>query len=106
MRSSRSVLGVGEAVSAKFHSKLDKRDTIDGWKSVSKDSAGVPYSALLYQRYVGGVWRQVQDAYSEIKGDNLAELPLAAMVDAVGVSYSPCLVPFHRPRRSWIRLPP
>ena len=84
---SRTVLSVGEAVAAKFHSKLDKRDTLDGWTTVAADAGGVPYSALLYQRYVGGVWRQVQDAYSEIKGDNLAELPVAAMLEAAGVPF-------------------
>ena len=83
----RQVLAVGPSVAAAFHSKLDKRDTVAGWNSVANDSAGVPYSALLYQRYVGGVWRQVQDAYSEVKGDNLAELPVAKMLQDAGVSF-------------------
>ena len=72
----RDILRVPEAASHHFHSKLDKRDTLDGWRSVAANSSGVPYSALLYQRYVGGVWRQVQDAYSEVKGDALLEYPL------------------------------
>ena len=72
----RDILRVPESVSQHFHSKLDKRDTRDGWQSVAEDSSGVPYAALLYQRYVGGVWRQVQDAYSEVKGDALLEYPL------------------------------
>src|SRR5207244_9908539 len=55
----------------------DKRDTCDGWKTVAADAQGVPYFALLYQRYVGGVWRTVQDAYSEAKGDALLEKPVA-----------------------------
>ena len=54
-----------------FTSTLDKRDTINGWHS-GADSSGVPYAALLYQRYVGG---EVRDAYSD-KGDALLEYPL------------------------------
>ena len=83
-----SILQLPDSVHALFHSKLDKRDTRDGWSSVIADSKGVPYSALLYQRYVGGVWRQIQDAYSEIKGDNLLENPVAALFDKSGVPYS------------------
>jgi hypothetical protein len=83
----RDILSVPEPAATAFHSKLDKRDTRDGWTSVAADAGGVPYSALLYQRYVGGVWRQVQDAYSEVKGDELAELPVAALLDAAGISY-------------------
>lgn len=83
----RDILQVPDAVSGLFHSKLDKRDTQEGWSSVVADSAGVPYSALLYQRYVGGVWRQIQDAYSEVKGDNLLENPIAALFDEEGVPY-------------------
>ena len=64
-----------------FHSKLDKRDTVEGWTSVARDAGeGVPYAALLYQRYVGGLWRQVQDAYSEVKGDAILELPLETLL--------------------------
>ena len=83
-----SILQLPDSVHALFHSKLDKRDTRDGWSSVVDDSKGVPYSALLYQRYVGGVWRQIQDAYSEIKGDNLLENPIAVLFDKAGVPYS------------------
>lgn len=73
-----------------FHSKVDKRDTRDGWTSVAREATeGVPYWALLYQRYVGGVWRQVQDAYSEIKGDALLELPIERLLTDAGI-------PFHR----------
>lgn len=83
----RSILQIPESARRFFHSKLDKRDTSDGWQSVEIAAGGVPYSALLYQRYVGGVWRQVQDAYSEVKGDNLLEQPLADLFDANGISY-------------------
>ena len=76
----RDILQVPQTALSHFHSKLDKRDTTDGWRSVAADSSGVPYAALLYQRYVGGVWRQVQDAYSEVKGDALLEYPLRALL--------------------------
>jgi hypothetical protein len=77
----RAILTVPKASAPAFHSKLDKRDTREQWTSVARDAKGVPYSALLYQRYVGGVWRQVQDAYSEIKGDALLEVPLALLLE-------------------------
>ena len=88
----REILPVPPTASRYFHSKLDKRDTTDGWTSVQRDARGVPYSALLYQRYVGGVWRQVQDAYSEVKGDAVLEYPLRDLLDTHGISY-------HRTRR-------
>ena len=77
----REVLEVPAAAAESFHSKLDKRDTISGWSGVERDAReGVPYHALLYQRYVGGLWRQVQDAYSEIKGDGILEAPLERLL--------------------------
>ena len=82
-----SILQIPPAVQQFFHSKLEKRDTSDGWSTVAADAGGVPYSALLYQRYVGGVWRQVQDAYSEVKGDRLLEKPIANLFDEYGISY-------------------
>ncbi|MXW94822.1 MAG: hypothetical protein F4110_04720 [Acidimicrobiaceae bacterium] len=78
---SRRILTVPPNAAVYFHSKLDKRDTREGWSSVQSDAGGVPYSALLYQRYVGGVWRQVQDAYSEVKGDAILEYPLRDMLN-------------------------
>ncbi len=78
----RRILNVPDSAIEHFHSKLDKRDTTRGWRSVAEDAGGVPYSALLYQRYVGGAWRQVQDAHSEIKGDALLEHPLSALLQA------------------------
>ena len=83
----RSVLGVPDALADHFHSNLDKRDTINGWRSVAASAGGVPYSALLYQRYVGGVWRQVQDAHSETKGDALLERPFTKLLQAHGIPH-------------------
>ena len=88
----REILPVPPTATKHFHSKLDKRDTSDGWTSVQRDARGVPYSALLYQRYVGGVWRQVQDAYSEVKGDAVLEHPLRDLLDTHAI-------PYHRTRR-------
>jgi hypothetical protein len=82
------ILFVPEEAAANFHSKLDKTDTKSGWTSVSRSATdGVPYSALLYQRYVGGAWRQVQDAYSEVKGDALLELPLTHMLTEESIPF-------------------
>lgn len=84
----REVLTVPKALQHVFHSKLDRRDTRLGWGGVAEDAAhGVPYSALLYQRYVGGAWRQAQDAYSEVKGDNVLELPLSRLLDDEEIPY-------------------
>lgn len=61
---------------------------IAGWDTVHQAAEdGVPYSALLYQRYVGGAWLQVQAAYSEVKGDNVLELPLERLLIEEGVPY-------------------
>ena len=83
----REILAVPPSAAAHFHSKVDKRDTRHGWSSVRADASGVPYSALLYQRYMGGVWRQVQDAYSEVKGDAILEYPLRDLLDEHDVPY-------------------
>lgn len=83
----RRILTVPDAAVESFHSKLDKRDSREGWADVARDAGGVPYSALLYQRFVGGVWRQVQDAYSEVKGDALLEVPLSDMFEREGIPF-------------------
>lgn len=84
----RQILTVPADASATFHSKLDHQDTIGGWASVHEAAEnGVPYSALLYHRYVGGVWRQVQDAYSEVKGDNVLEIPLERLLGEEGIPF-------------------
>jgi hypothetical protein len=84
----RDLLPVPEASAEVFHSKLDKRDTRQGWAGVVRDARdGVPYSALLYQRYIGGTWLVVQAAYSEAKGDALLERPLSALLERERVPY-------------------
>jgi hypothetical protein len=48
-----------------FRGRKDKPDTRQGWESVrALAEAGVPYWRLLYQRYVGGFFRQAMDASS------------------------------------------
>lgn len=77
----RLILTVPEEAALSFHSKLDYADARAGWASVHHAAEhGVPYSGLLYQRYVGRAWRQVQDAYSEVKGDTVLELPLQRLL--------------------------
>jgi hypothetical protein len=89
----REILTVPEASADVFHSKLDKSDTRHGRAGVQRDARdGVPYSTLLYQRYVGGVWRQVQDAYSEVKGDAVLERPLTLLLERESI-------PFHHSGR-------
>lgn len=84
----RRLLGVPDEATANFHSKLDHADARGGWPSVQHAAEhGIPYSRLLYQRYVGGAWRQVQDAYSEVKGDNILELPLERMLLSEGIPH-------------------
>lgn len=57
-----------------FLSKIDKPDTEGGWGQVSKFAReGVPYSELLYQRWYGGSFRQLQDAGGKLKGDLLED---------------------------------
>lgn len=57
-----------------FKGKGDKPDTADGWDTVRRFAAkGVPYSELLYQRFYGGAFRQVQDAGGSRKGDILED---------------------------------
>ena len=57
-----------------FKERKDKPDSRRGWRSVAETaSQGVDYWVLLYQRYVGGFFRQAMDASSSIKGDILEE---------------------------------
>jgi len=63
-----------ELRAAGFRSKSDKPDTREGWRTVAKwHGDGVPYSELLYQRFFGGSFRQVQDAGGYLKGDLLED---------------------------------
>ncbi len=86
-----------------FRDRKDKTDTREGWESVRVTAKrGVPYCELLYQRYVGGFFRQAMDASSSIKGDILE----VAIEQLLGNNH----VPFYRTRArekipSWEQAP-
>lgn len=70
-----------------FLGKTDKPDTQDGWGTVSKFATeGVPYFELLYQRWYGGAFRQLQDAGGRLKGD-LLEDATQALFEENGVPF-------------------
>ncbi len=57
-----------------FLAKTDKPDTQGGWTQVARFATeGVPYEELLYQRWYGGSFRQLQDAGGKLKGDLLED---------------------------------
>lgn len=57
-----------------FRGKTDKPDTDQGWATVAAWHANrVPYVEILYQRFFGGSFRQLQDAGGRWKGDILEE---------------------------------
>ena len=72
-----------------FRGKTDKPDTQEGWATVARFAEdGVPYVELLYQRFYGGAFRQLQDAGGSRKGDLLE--------DATEAVFSENGVPFVR----------
>ncbi len=57
-----------------FLGKAEKPDTQEGWTTVERFARdGVPYHELLYQRWYGGAFRQLQDAGGRLKGDILED---------------------------------
>lgn len=75
------------APKALFKDRKDKTDTREGWKTVRVTAEeGVPYWELLYQRYVGGFFRQAMDASSSIKGDIL-EVAILQLLDNNHIPY-------------------
>lgn len=67
--------------------KQDKPDTKEGWDTVQKlASEGVTLSVLLHQRHYGGAFRQILDATSGRRGDQLEDA-VAAIFDEAGISY-------------------
>ena len=72
---------------ALFRPRTYKIDTREGWESVEKAAKeGVSYADLLYQRYIGGAFRQVRDMSSSIKGDVL-QGPLEKLFKEHGIPY-------------------
>jgi hypothetical protein len=91
-----------------FLGKTDKPDTDGGWEKVAKFAReGVPYPELLYQRWYGGAFRQLQDAGGKLKGDLLEDAtevllrehrvpfvrtgpgPAASITEGLGVTVQP-----------------
>jgi len=76
-----------ELVRRGFRGKTDKPDTEAGWQSVEQfHRQGAPYAELLYQRFYGGAFRQLQDAAGTRKGD-LLEDATEELFAAHGVPY-------------------
>lgn len=70
-----------------FRAKTDKPDTAEGWTTVAEFARdGVPYSELLFQRFYGGAFRQLQDAGGSRKGDILEDAT-EALFSEHGVPY-------------------
>jgi hypothetical protein len=64
---------------AELRPKIDKPDTAAGWESIRRYATdGVPLSMFLHQRAYGGAFRQLQDATSERRGNQLEE-PVEAL---------------------------
>lgn len=71
----------------KFRPLTEKTDTRKHWESVADTAKrGVTYSALLYQRYVGGVFGQAINASTSIKGD-LLEGPVERLLTEKGIPH-------------------
>lgn len=65
-----------------FRGKTDKPDTEDGWETANRFATkGVPYPELLFQRWYGGAFRQLQDAGGSLKGDLLEDATQALFED-------------------------
>ncbi len=71
----------------KFRPLTDKIDTREGWESVARVAAeGLPYSALLYQRYVGSAFGLAINASTSLKAD-LLEGPVERLLRDNGLPY-------------------
>jgi hypothetical protein len=69
----RALFPVKSASSA-LRLKIDKPDTARGWETVRQYAAhGVPLSVLLHQRAYGGAFRQLLDATSSTRGNELEQ---------------------------------
>ena len=70
-----------------FRGKTNKPDTRNGWATVEQfHRNGVPYSELLYQRFYGGAFRQLQDAGGAAKG-GIVEDAVEVLFKELGVPY-------------------
>ncbi len=70
-----------------FIDRHDKFDTRHGWTNVCQCATNrVPYSTLLYERYLGRPFAHVVDALSERKAD-LIELPVQSLLVKHGIPH-------------------
>jgi hypothetical protein len=71
----------------KFRLRTGRYDTHDGWRSVATTAKRrVPYYELLYQRYVGGLFRQAMDTSSSIKAEILED-PVSDLLRKAGIPF-------------------
>jgi hypothetical protein len=76
----------GEAPSGQ-RIKQEKPDTENGWDTVRRYAAeGVPLGVFLHQRHYGGAFRQVLDATSGQRGDQLEDA-VDRILTAAGISF-------------------
>ncbi len=80
------VEGAPEVMTDKLH-RLDKPDTKGGLPSVqSLALLGVPYSMLLYERFLGRPFAGHKDSVSELVGDSL-EVRIEESLTSAGIGY-------------------
>lgn len=78
--------GVPDVPSDNLH-RLDKADTRDGLASISAlADLGVPYSMLLYERFLGRPFSSHRDSVSELVG-NLVENAIEDVLTRAGISF-------------------
>ncbi len=83
--------GTSRAKDDEVH-RLDKVDTVRGVASLRQvASEGIPYEALLYERFLGRPFASHRDSVSELVGNMLE--------DRIEHHLSSARVPFHRSRR-------
>lgn len=86
------VAGVTETPEGLIH-RLDKIDTSDGLESLQYVSQNaIPYSVLLYERYLGRPYASHRDAISELVGD--------VMETAIEDQLSAARIPFRKTKRA------
>ena len=79
--------GVGEIDRSILLHRLDKVDTLEGLRSLQPVAdLGVPYSALLYERFLGRPFAAHRDAVSELVGD-VVESAVEGVLSKGGVSF-------------------
>ena len=76
----------GEALTG-LRLKQDKPDTEKGWDTIRAFAAGgVPLSVFLHQRHYGGAFRQILDATSGRRGDQLEDA-VETIFSEAGISF-------------------